>query len=95
MWPLFRWLPAGCTPLTGGTWGNVSGRDLRLNPKVVPTADPGQRAGSRLNLLLGLSGDFGNGHRLAVEGGVPLYQTGDGFQLKTDYVMTAGWQFSW
>ena len=80
--------------LNGSTWGNISGADSRLNPLVVPTADPNQRAGSRLDLLLGLNGSLGNGHRLAIEGGIPLSQSLEGFQLETDYSLTAGWQFS-
>lgn len=77
------------------TWGDVSGQDSRLNPMAIPTAVAGQRAGNRFDLLLGINGDFGNGHRLAIEGGLPLHQSVDGFQLKTDYVLTAGWQLSW
>jgi hypothetical protein len=81
--------------LNGTTWGNISGRDSRLNARVIPTADPGLRAGSRLDALLGLSGDFGNGHRLSIEGGLPIAQSLDGPQLETDFVLTAGWQFAW
>jgi hypothetical protein len=80
--------------LNATTWGNISGADPRLDPRVIPTADPNLRAGSRLDLLLGLNGDFGNGHRLAIEGGVPVAQSYDGVQLETDYIVTAGWQFS-
>lgn len=75
-------------------WGDISGRDARLNPAMIATADPKLRAGSRLDLLLGLNGNFGNGHRLAIEGGVPIAQSLDGPQLKTKFVITGGWQFS-
>ena len=80
--------------LYGTTWGDVSGRDARLTTIMAPPMDPTLRAGSRLDLLLGLNGDFGNGHRLAIEGGVPIAQSLDGYQLKTTWTLTAGWQFS-
>ncbi len=34
------------------------------------------------------------GHRLAVEGGLPVYQRLDGPQLETDWLLTVGWQKS-
>jgi Putative MetA-pathway of phenol degradation len=96
VWGARRWNDNVSTSLrlNGLTWGDISGQDSRLNPRVIPTADPLLRAGSRLDLLLGLNGDFGNGHRLAVEGGLPIAQSLDGFQLKTNYVLTLGWQYS-
>jgi hypothetical protein len=33
--------------------------------------------------------------RLALEGGMPVYQHLDGPQLETDWLITAGWQFAW
>lgn len=80
--------------LNATAWGDISGQDARLNPRVIPTADPTLRAGSRLDFLLGLNGNFGNGHRLSIEAGLPIAQRLDGFQLETDYSLTAGWQFS-
>ncbi len=96
VWGAHRWNSNVSTSLrlNGTTWGNISGADSRLNPNVIPTADPNLRAGSRLDVLLGINGDFGNGHRLAVEGGLPVAQSYDGPQLETDFIITAGWQFS-
>ena len=76
-------------------WGNVSGSDGRLNPKIVPTADPDLRGGRRLDLLLGLNlyqteGAL-EGHRLALEGGIPIYQWLEGPQLELDYRWSVEW----
>ena len=97
LWGARKWNDGVSTSvrLNGTTWGNISGSDSRLNPRVIPTAVPEFRAGSRLDVLLGINGDFGNGHRLAIEGGLPLAQSYDGVQLETDFVLTAGWQFAW
>lgn len=96
VWGARRWTEDFSTSLrlNGLTWGNISGADSRLNPRVIPTADPNLRAGSRLDILVGLNGKLGKGHRLAVEAGVPVAQSYDGVQLETDYVLTAGWQWS-
>lgn len=80
--------------LNGKTWGNISGSDPALNPLLIPTADPNLRAGSRLDALLGLNSLLGDGNRLSIEAGVPIAQSLDGPQLKTKYVVTAGWQYS-
>lgn len=96
IWGAKRWNDTISTSvrLNGRTWGDISGSDPALNPRVIPTADPTLRAGSRLDVLLGLNSSLGNGHRLLIEGGVPLAQSLDGPQLGVDYVLTAGWQLS-
>jgi hypothetical protein len=64
---------------------------------MTPVADPNLRAGTRLDLLVGIdyrpSGKL-SGNRFAIEGGVPVYQNLNGPQLETDYLINAGWQFS-
>lgn len=81
------------------TWGNIEGADPDLNPMMVPTADPDLRGGTRLDLLVGLDYMFSSGvlagNRLAIEGGVPVYQDLDGPQLETDLILIAGWQLLW
>lgn len=85
--------------LDGQTWGDIDGADRRLNPAVVPTADPRRRAGTRLDLLAGLNifapKGLLKGHRIAIEGGLPIYQHLDGPQLEMDWITTVGWQYSW
>lgn len=90
---------SGSIRLNGQTWGDIDGADPDLNPRMVPTADPDRRAGTRLDLMFGLNyyvrqGMF-KGHRLAIEGGIPVYQRLDGPQLETDWLLTAGWQYAW
>lgn len=82
--------------LNGATWGNISGADPRLNPALIPTANPNLRGGTRLDVGLGLNFLVNKGvlagHRLAVEFALPVYQSLDGPQLETDWVLTLGWQ---
>jgi hypothetical protein len=84
--------------LSSDTWGNIDGAESRVNPMMVPTADTGRRGGTRLDMLFGLnlyrSSGFLKGHRLAIEGGIPVYQRLDGPQLETDWLLTAGWQYA-
>ena len=66
---------------------------------MMPGADPGLRGGKRLDLALGLNlmGKEGRlkGHRLTFEVGMPVYQSLDGPQLETDWLVRAGWQYAW
>jgi len=79
---------------------NIRGRDesSSINPAVVPTADPGRRAGERLEVLGGVNfimpEGLLSGVRLALEVGVPVYQSLDGPGLETDWTMTAGVQYA-
>ena len=97
-WLARRWFQPLSTSirLTGSAWGNIHGSDSRLNPNLVPTADPDRRAGRRLDIGLGanylvLSGPL-SGHRLGIEFGKPVIQWLDGPQLETDWILTLGWQ---
>lgn len=101
VWGAHRWNDSVSSSLRlhGQTWGNISRADPGLNPRMVPTADPSIQAGSRVDLLLGLNlyapeGSSLSGHRLAIEDGVPIYQSLTGPQLETDWILTGGWQFS-
>lgn len=76
---------------------NVDGADPALNPAMVPTADPGRRGGTRVDILGGVNliGTAGvaRGQRLFIEFGIPIYQNLDGPQLETDWLLTVGLQF--
>ncbi|NRB07639.1 MAG: transporter [Richelia sp.] len=65
--------------LKGRTWGNISGAGSRLNPMMIPTADPDIRAGTQLDIGFGVNlyAPKGNlkGSSLAVEFELPLYPT--------------------
>jgi hypothetical protein len=65
---------------------------------MVPTADPNLRGGRRIDALLGtnifaLSGPLA-GNRLALEFGVPVYQSLNGPQLKTEWYMSLTWNWT-
>jgi len=77
------------------TWGDIDGADPELNPAVVPTADPDLRAGTRVDLGLGVnfllpSDEFG--HRFAFEFLLPVHENLDGPQLETDWTVWVGYQ---
>jgi len=77
---------------------NYSGRDARLNPVMMPTADPKQRGGSTVDIALGANYLFTDGalagQRLAVEIAKPVLEDFDGIQMKTGYSATLGWQMA-
>ena len=80
--------------LTGEMVENIDGADPRLNPLMVPTADPNLRAGNFLSVGLGLnfmvpSGPVA-GTRLSVEGVIPVVQDLDGPQVERDYMVLVG-----
>ncbi|MEE9367323.1 MAG: transporter [Pontiella sp.] len=84
--------------LKGTRQENVCGVDTGLIPSAAmsPLADPNLRAGTRLDLLAGIDyrpSGKADGLRLALEGGVPIYQELNGPQLKTDWMITGGLQF--
>jgi hypothetical protein len=78
-------------------WGDIDGKDSRLNPMMVPTADTDLQSGKRIDVLAGLN-FHGNGvlkgHRFAIEAGVPVYENLDGPQMSTQWMLTAGWQYA-
>ena len=78
---------------------NIHGADTGLIPGAAmsPLADPNLRAGPRVDALAGI--DFRpqemlKGLRLALEGGGPIYQHLDGPQLKTDWMIIGGLQYT-
>ena len=97
-WGAYRFAPAWSASLRlkWRTWGDVDGNDPKLNPALVPTADPDLQGGTRTDLLAGVnfympSGAF-NGNRLAIEGGAPVYENLDWPQMSEEWVLAASWQ---
>lgn len=88
---------SGSLRLKGLAWGDIDGKDSRLNPMMVPTADTDLQSGKRIDVLAGLN-FHGNGvlkgHRFAIEAGVPVYENLDGPQMSTQWMLTAGWQYA-
>lgn len=79
------------------TMGEINGRDANI-VAPVQTADPNNYGGEQIDLKFGLNliGQTGwmRGHRLAIEGGIPLMQDLNGPQMETDYTLTVGWQYA-
>ena len=80
-------------------WGNYRGDENRFPPTtVIPTADPNRRAGHRIDLHPGVNFYVPLGplrkHRFSIEAGIPVYQWLDGPQLRTQWQIMAGWQFT-
>lgn len=84
------------------TWSDISGRDRRhdmaLNNNIVHTVDPDKKAGSRLDLGLGLNISIPEGplHDLRIAGNynLPVYQYVDGPQMLTQGILTVGLQYT-
>ena len=80
-------------------WGDIRGADPRLNPRLVPTADPNLRGGEKVDLRLGLAfyvpqSDL-SGNRLSIEFTLPTYQSLHGPQLESDWGLNLGWTYAW
>ena len=78
-------------------WGNLRGRDDKLDPTLQPANDARKYGGARLDLGPGLR--IGPPHRkgpsLAFDASWPVYQTLDGPQIEHDWRMSAAaaWLF--
>ena len=103
-WGARQWLDWLSTSvrLDAYLWENIDGADPKLahalRMRMVPTADPARRGGERVDAGFGVNVYIRRGalkgHRIAVEGRVPLYQSLDGPQLETDWVLAVGWQYA-
>jgi hypothetical protein len=96
LWGAVQWADwvSSSVRLLGEIEENVDGRDDRLNPAMVPTADPDLQGGERLQVGLGVnfmvpSGYF-QGVGFSVEGLIPVYQNLDGPQLEQDFSVLVG-----
>jgi len=79
-------------------WFDPTGADDQLNPALSPLADPSMQAGRRLDALFGMDfyvlGSRLKGSRISVEAGLPAFQDLSGPQLRTDWLLTVGFQFA-
>lgn len=79
-------------------WGDISGADTSLNPNMIHTADPDLKAGSRIDLGLGLNiqGPEGPLHdlRVAFNYDLPVYQNLDGPQMWNKGILIFGLQYT-
>ena len=75
-------------------WGNIDGMDPEIMGPVQ-TADPSLQGGQRATFGLGMNYLLpAEGHRLALEATVPIWQDLDGPQLEVDWGITLGWQYT-
>ncbi|MBE9031726.1 transporter [filamentous cyanobacterium LEGE 11480] len=99
-WGAYKWSDVVSTSLRlkGKTWGDIDGADPRLNPNLIPTANPELRSGTTIDLGLGLNLYAPNGplqgSRIGIEFALPLLRDLDGPQLETDWTLTLGVQTS-
>ncbi len=94
-WLLRDLIPSSAVSLRLNGWHreNIDGADSALNPAMTPGADPDLRAATRLDLFAGI--DYRKGAvRLALEGGVPLYQHLAGPQLEAQWMAFGSLQLS-
>jgi len=79
--------------LNGHVWGNILGADQRLNANLTPPNRTDLQGGHILNLLFGGNYMFPSGvlqgQLLGLEGGVPIYQSLSGPQLRQQYQLWA------
>ena len=79
-------------------WGNIHGQDPTLDPTDEPTKNVSAQGGQRVDLLIGLNAYFPTGAttglRLAIQVGAPVYQSLDGPQLQTTWILRAGLQWT-
>lgn len=98
-WAGHRWADWFATAfrLNWQQWFNPEGVDPLLMPTRSPAENAALQGGRRLDALFGidffLSGGL-EGTRLSVEAGLPAYQSLDGPQLRTQWILTAGLQYA-
>lgn len=77
-------------------WNKIDGADVEVDPNLAPVANPNLFGGERLDVIVGLRVVLGDErkHAIALEGGVPAYQSLNGPQPERDRELTFGWQSS-
>jgi len=83
-------------------WGDIDGTDAALAPNAAtrnPNADPDLRAGSRIDLglgvnLLGTPDSVFPDHRVAAEVLLPIHEDLDGPQMSVESIVILGWQYA-
>jgi hypothetical protein len=79
-------------------WDDIHGADPAMDPARNPAFDASKQSGSRLDFLAGLNfyipKGILKGNRFSIEGGVPIYQNLAGPNMAIDWIITAGWSYS-
>ena len=92
-----RWMAMGLR-VSGHFVENIRDADPRLNPNMVPTADPAMQAYAKWTLTPLLNFFIPSGplkdNRLVLEGSVPIYHSRAGAFLEEQWGMKVSWQWS-
>ncbi len=93
-WASWQFSPQmkGSLRLKAQNWDEIDGNDQKLNPMMIPTADPELQGGTRVDLLVGMNFYIPNGNRLAIEVGFPVYEDLDDLQMSADWQLSTNWQ---
>ena len=92
----FNHTVSGILRLKAQLWDDIDGNDSALNPAMVPTADPDNQGGKRVDISAGLLVSPPTGalseHTFGIEIGTPLYEDLNGPQMSLDWSLMAKWQ---
>ena len=84
--------------LKGLSWDEIKGEDPELAMNMSTTADTANSGGERVDAIVGINtlvtGGPLQGHRFAIEYGVPVMQDLNGIQMEADSTLTVGWQLA-
>lgn len=87
----------GTLRLSNSSWGDYHREDDRLDPDQSPLNDEHRQGGNRTDVSAGLAWELGGNeraNRFELELGVPVDEWLDGPQMSTDWLLSAGWRFS-
>ncbi|MBY0425857.1 MAG: transporter [Cytophagales bacterium] len=99
-WAAYQWLSwISTSARTEGSWvGKMDGVDNAIIQSYEPAGSPVNYGGQRVNGFVGVNFHlhFPNfpDSRLALEGGLPLYQNFNGIQMPTKFLINASWQIA-
>lgn len=77
-------------------WAKIDGVDSQIPAMMrlmAPTSDAVNSGGTRIDLLVGVSGHFNKYHMLSLELGVPIRQDLGGVQMEADLLYSIGYQY--
>ncbi len=100
IWSSFRWRDNISTSIkiNYNYQNKMEGSDNEMNPRMSPAMDARNRGHQKLNFGFGVNfinyNEFLKNHRLGIEGIFPVYKQYRGIQMKENYKLTLGWQYS-
>ena len=79
--------------LAAAKWGKIKGQDPAIDPMMSPDGDPNAQGGKRVDALVGINVQPVKNHLVKFEVGAPVYQNLNGPQLKTQWLLSLGYQY--